>query len=82
LNSVFQHRLPLKALSKGKPKPGPLGQYSFLFSNHTKMLNLLPLFSNHTKMLNLLPWLWTHTVLNTYAKTVLLIFIINFQWII
>ena len=28
LNSVFQRRLSLKALSKGKPKPGPLGQDS------------------------------------------------------
>ncbi|PQP33851.1 hypothetical protein C6A37_10805, partial [Desulfobacteraceae bacterium SEEP-SAG9] len=32
LNSVFQRRLSLKALSKGKPNPGPLGQDSLLFS--------------------------------------------------
>ena len=30
LNSEFQHRLSLEALSKGKPKPGPLGQDSLL----------------------------------------------------
>ena len=30
LNSEFQHRLSLKVLSKGQPKPGPLGQDSLL----------------------------------------------------
>ncbi|PQP33313.1 hypothetical protein C6A37_13565, partial [Desulfobacteraceae bacterium SEEP-SAG9] len=29
----FIIRLPLKALSKGKPKPGPLGQASLLYHN-------------------------------------------------